>query len=400
MIASGELASFDGLVAVEDLQRLFPKIALVQRLGEHGVLEKVAQIREQAFARRMQEFVLPSQELLAQRLFRMSVELAEVQRLLQAYHAMVQKLRAQIATDNGEPTAPRTLLDLIDGELRRILASGTDATEDTVSMLNAISAHVTVRPSGHQFVVEGNDSLLQAGLKAGLHLAYGCGTGTCGLCKARVVSGELRPIAHADYRLSAQEREQGIRLLCTHTAVSDAIIETIEAGGPQDIPTQEIVAPIRALRFLAPDTVLLHLQTPRTHRLRFLAGQSVTLGVADARGDVSESLPLASCPCDERNLHFHVALESGGPLAALVARGQLAVGQPIDVRVRTAILSWQRIEPVHPCSSPATPGLAPSRVSSSMRSPKTNLKGSTCTGWRPAPAATTWKTNAEPGPPA
>ena len=42
---------------------------------------------------------------------------------------------------------------------------------------------------------------------------------------------------------------------------------------------------VRAVRALAPDTLLLHLQTPRSHRLRFLAGQSVTLGLAGrARG--------------------------------------------------------------------------------------------------------------------
>ena len=34
------------------------------------------------------------------------------------------------------------------------------------------------------------------------------------------------------------------------------------------------------MRELAPDTRLLHLQTPRSHRLRFLAGQSVTLGAS------------------------------------------------------------------------------------------------------------------------
>ncbi len=332
MIATGELASFDGLVAIEDLQRSFPTSAVMERVDEQGALERVAQIREQAFARRLQEISLPSAEVLAQRLFRASVDLAEVQRHLQAYHAMVMKLRAHVATGDGETLSRPALLELLDRELSRILATASDPIEETVSMLEAVSAHVTVRPSGHQFLLEGNDSLLQAGLKAGLKLSYGCGTGTCGLCKARVLSGELRAIAHTDYQFSGRELEQGFRLLCTHTAVSDTIIETLEAGGAQDIPTQEIVARVRALTALAPDTALLHLQTPRTHRLRFLAGQSVTLGIADAQGDVGESLALASCPCDERNLHFHVALEGGGPLSTLIAQEKIKVGQPIEVR--------------------------------------------------------------------
>lgn len=332
MIARGELTSFDGLIALEDLQRNFPRIALMERIGEHGALEKVAQIREQSFARRVQEFVLPSQEVLAQRLFRMSVDLAQVQRHLQAYHAMVVELRARIAQGGIQDASRRSLIEYLDRQLQRILAADSDAIEETARMLETVSAHVTVRPSGRQFLVEGNDSLLQAGLKAGLHLGYGCGTGSCGLCKARLISGELRPIAHGDYRLSEHEREQGYCLLCTQTAVSDVIIETLEAGGPKDIPSQQIVARVRALTALAQDTLLLHVQTPRTHRLRFLAGQSVTLGFADAGGDVSESFPLASCPCDERNLHFHVACESGGPLSTLLAQGRVKPGEAIDVR--------------------------------------------------------------------
>ena len=63
---------------------------------------------------------------------------------------------------------------------------------------------------------------------------------------------------------------------------------------PEDIPAQTIVTGVRAVRALAPDTMLLHLQTPRTNRLRFLAGQCVTLGVAGSGGDVHTSYPVAS----------------------------------------------------------------------------------------------------------
>ena len=49
---------------------------------------------------------------------------------------------------------------------------------------------------------------------------------------------------------------------------------------------------------LAPDTRLLHLQTPRTNRLRFLAGQSVTLFGGAGDNDAQALYPIASCPCD------------------------------------------------------------------------------------------------------
>lgn len=200
------------------------------------------------------------------------------------------------------------------------------------------SAHVRVLPSGHEFRVEGGDTLLQAGLKAGLTLGYGCGTGTCGLCKARVISGELRQVAHSDFRIPEQERNQGVRLLCTHTAVGEVVVETLEAAGPADIPVQEVVARVRAVTPLSRDTRLLHLQTPRSQRLRFLAGQSATLlapspdGRNAAANGSSETLPLASCPCDERNLHFHIADDAPGPWSRRITRSEVQPGQEIAVR--------------------------------------------------------------------
>jgi CDP-4-dehydro-6-deoxyglucose reductase len=54
--------------------------------------------------------------------------------------------------------------------------------------------------------------------------------------------------------------------------------------------------------------LLLHLQTPRSQRLRFLAGQSVTLRVGQS---FTADLPIASCPCDDRNVLFHVRRQTG-----------------------------------------------------------------------------------------
>ena len=82
-----------------------------------------------------------------------------------------------------------------------LATESADALTIMDDMLKVVSAHVTVRPSGHEFFVDGRDTLLQAGLKAGLKLNYGCGNGTCGLCKARVISGEVVKVDAA--RLSA-----------------------------------------------------------------------------------------------------------------------------------------------------------------------------------------------------
>ena len=67
-----------------------------------------------------------------------------------------------------------------------------------------------------------------------------------------------------------------------------------------DVAFQRIVTRIRNSMPLGPAT-LLHLQTPRSDTLRFLAGQSVTLKLDGGPGI---EVPIASCPCDARNLQF------------------------------------------------------------------------------------------------
>ena len=330
MIAAGELDSNEGWIAVDELRRAFPQAAL----DDAGALEKVTRIRSEAFGRRLRERLLPSQEVLAQRLFAQGQELADLRRYLTAYHALVVEIEQRLCA--AAAVRRDDLLESLTREVQQGLTRvlGTEpaqALDAMANVLTLISAQVTVRPSGRHFLLEGSDSILQAGLKAGLRLPYGCGSGACGLCKARVVSGELRSIQQSDYRLSEVERQQGYALLCTHTAVTDVVVETLEASGPADIPDQTLVATVRGVSELAPDLRLLHLQTPRSNRLRFLAGQSVTLGVAAAGGDASQTLPLASCPCDERNLHFHVRRVEQ-PLAQLLFAGALRPGDAINVR--------------------------------------------------------------------
>jgi CDP-4-dehydro-6-deoxyglucose reductase len=329
MIRAGDIQAADGMIAIDELRRVFPAAAI----DDAGAFERVRTIREEAFGRRLRERVLPSQEVLAQRLFAQSQELADLRRYLQGYHDLVVETSAQICAAAADDARLRPLADFVQSGLKRVLGSEPAEPLDAMAnMLQVISAQVTVRPSGRQFLVEGNDSILQAGLKAGLRLGYGCGSGTCGLCKARVVAGEIRAVQHADHRLTEHERQQGYALMCAHTAVSDVVIESLEATGPADIPPQDLVATVRAVSDLGPDVRLLHLQTPRSNRLRFLAGQQVTLGVAGRGDDIEQTVALASCPCDERNLHFHLARDERAPLAAAVFAGSLRPGDAVGVR--------------------------------------------------------------------
>jgi CDP-4-dehydro-6-deoxyglucose reductase len=164
-------------------------------------------------------------------------------------------------------------------------------------------SNIKILPSGRNFPSEGNSTLLEAGLHAGLALGYGCSNGNCGECLARVVSGEVRKVRHHDYLISEEKRNSGHILMCCNSAVGDVVLEAVEAQSSGEIPQQNISARVRNIDYVNNDVALLHLKTPRTQRLRFLAGQSVELGCNDVP---TATHPIASCPCDDMNLHFQI----------------------------------------------------------------------------------------------
>lgn len=328
-IKDGGLHSFDGTISTEELLQLYPDL----RLEDSGLFEQTRKIKEEAFRRRIMDRTLPAKEVLAERLFEQGMELTDLKQHLQHYHTLVVGLQDRIRELAEASPAARDALGQINGWLENALQhvlgqeQKPDSLEVMDAMLKVMSAHVTLQPSGRDFFVEGNDTLLEAALKAGLALNYGCSSGNCGLCKARVISGQVMKTRHYDYVLSEPEKQQGYTLMCCHTAVSDVVLEALEAESANDIPKQQLTARVKSLAQLSEDMMLLHLQTPRSHRLRFLAGQSVTLGHALAG---SAEFPIASCPCNDRDLQFHVERGLGGALGELVWSG-LKPGENITV---------------------------------------------------------------------
>ncbi len=146
-----------------------------------------------------------------------------------------------------------------------------------------------------------------------------------------MISGQLKQVHNTDYPLSAGERAQGYTLLCSHTAVSDLVVEMLEAKSPEDIPQQEIVAKVKSVAPLSPDILLLHLQTPRTNRLRFLAGQRMTLNVTGNTANFRGEYAIASCPCDDRNLLFHICRDDDDEFARRLFAGAIKPNDPVSL---------------------------------------------------------------------
>lgn len=187
---------------------------------------------------------------------------------------------------------------------------------------------VKLQPSGHAFEVQSRESILDAGLREGLNLDHSCANGSCGACRARLIAGDLELLHHHDYRFTPAEREQNYFLMCCHRPASAVEIEAHELGSATEIPEQHIRTKVHRIEPLRDDVVQLHLRTPRSASLLFLAGQSVELHLD---GMKPVTLPLASCPCDGMHLRLHVRRRPDDPFSELVFE-RLKKGREVVIR--------------------------------------------------------------------
>jgi len=83
---------------------------------------------------------------------------------------------------------------------------------------------VTVRPSGRTFLVEGEETVLEAALRNSVGLAYGCKNGACGTCRGKLIEGSLVHRQHSSSALSPADEAKGFSLFCSSRPQSDLVI--------------------------------------------------------------------------------------------------------------------------------------------------------------------------------
>ena len=187
---------------------------------------------------------------------------------------------------------------------------------------------VSLQPRQRQFELCEGESILAAGLRAGLRLRYGCSNGNCGECVARLLRGATEPVQHADFPFSEVQRAQGCLLMCSHTARSDVELEVSEIGSVHDVAHQQLRAKVSRIERFDNEHVALHLRTPRSALLQFLAGQDVWADFGDGSG--ARRLALANCPCDGMRPQFHLRRRSGDPFSEFVF-SRLRVGDACEL---------------------------------------------------------------------
>ncbi|HLW74113.1 MAG TPA: 2Fe-2S iron-sulfur cluster-binding protein, partial [Gammaproteobacteria bacterium] len=91
-----------------------------------------------------------------------------------------------------------------------------------------MSKTVTLAPSNKSFRVEDGETVLAAALRQGVHLPYGCRTGSCGTCRAHLTQGQSHYPDGPPLALTALEMRAGEALLCRAVPLTDLRVEAQE----------------------------------------------------------------------------------------------------------------------------------------------------------------------------
>ena len=174
---------------------------------------------------------------------------------------------------------------------------------------------VRLEPSGHTFTVADGETILEAALRQGVGLPYGCRNGACGACKGILRSGEL---AYGDYQeraLHPEEKAAGKALTCCTRPLGDIVFEVRELAGAKDLAIRTLPARVEKVERPADDVAILYLKLPAGERLQFLAGQYLDILLKDGK---RRSFSMANAPHDDQLLQLHVRKSPGGAFSRIV----------------------------------------------------------------------------------
>jgi CDP-4-dehydro-6-deoxyglucose reductase, E3 len=174
---------------------------------------------------------------------------------------------------------------------------------------------VRLEPSGHAFNVAPGETVLEAALRQGIGLPYGCRNGACGACKGILRSGELAYGEYQERALHAGEKAAGKALTCCTQPLTDIVFEVRELAGAKDLSIRTLPCRIEKVEKPADDVAILSLKLPAGERLQFLAGQYIDILMKEGK---RRSFSLANAPHDDQFLQLHVRKSPGGAFSNYV----------------------------------------------------------------------------------
>ena len=185
---------------------------------------------------------------------------------------------------------------------------------------------VRLEPSGRTFTVNPGETILEAAIRQGVGLPYGCRNGACGACKGTLQErlARLRRAPGPRHHAGRDRRRQGAHLL-HEAAVTTSCCEIRELAGLKDLTIRTLPARVEKIEKPAEDVAILYLKLPASERLQFLAGQYIDILMKDG---MRRSYSMANAPHDDTHLQLHVRQHARRRLLEVRVRGDEGARHP------------------------------------------------------------------------
>ncbi|MBX3691701.1 2Fe-2S iron-sulfur cluster-binding protein [Dokdonella sp.] len=175
---------------------------------------------------------------------------------------------------------------------------------------------IELHPGPHAATAHPGETLLDAGLRAGLALPYDCRNGGCGVCVCTVLQGRVDHGAYQPAALTESMRARGQTLLCCATALEDVVVAIDVASLDPDmaVAVRSMDARVESMERLSADVIRLMLALPPGERMPFVAGQYFNFILDDGqrRAFSFANPPHESGSADHPLIEVHVRLVEGG----------------------------------------------------------------------------------------
>lgn len=197
---------------------------------------------------------------------------------------------------------------------------------------------VTILPFDETLDVEPEESILQAVLRQGRYVKYGCKHGGCSTCRAEVVDGDYRLGDSTSFALSDADRNAGVVLLCSTFAesghlvvdVSETMDDLTEEQYQAGQHIQEFAATVDRIDALTHDIRWLGLRLNEPETMPFVAGQYVEVGVP-GMPDQRRSFSMANSPTETDRVDLIVKVLPGGCFSSVLDQ-RLSLGDQVQLR--------------------------------------------------------------------
>jgi NAD(P)H-flavin reductase/ferredoxin len=187
----------------------------------------------------------------------------------------------------------------------------------------------TIQLEGHgiEFSCEPATSVLDGALAAGYEIPYSCRSGICGSCRGRVVSGKVQ--GGLGGGLTAEEEKSGHVLLCQAHPCSDVSVEVREVRKIDKNAIKTIKAKVYRMTRAAPDVTILQLRFPAGTRVKFKAGQYLSVKLEDGS---FRHYSMANPPHQNDSVELHIRHVPGGRFSQRMEQG-LAAGEQLELSI-------------------------------------------------------------------